>query len=77
MGRNCNVVLGKVPSNAIVLPGLLHVSPFHLEVLQVWDAYEGKNSHAKRSFLSTKVGPMALKSIVVQIGKTRGIIPHM
>eukprot|EP00975_Prorocentrum_lima_P011413 2426796-Prorocentrum_lima.AAC.1 len=61
MGRNCNAVLGKVPSTAITLPGLLQGSPFHLEVLQVWNAYNGKTSQNK-GWLSTKVGAMSLRS---------------
>eukprot|EP00975_Prorocentrum_lima_P053872 11303909-Prorocentrum_lima.AAC.1 len=71
----CNAVLGKVPPDEIVLPGELLGSPFHLKVLQVWDAYDGRNSQ-KKGWLNTKVGAMSLKSIVVKIGSSQGIHAH-
>eukprot|EP00975_Prorocentrum_lima_P054280 11384316-Prorocentrum_lima.AAC.1 len=50
--------------------------PFDLEVLQVWNPFHGRNSQ-KKGWLSTKVGAMSLTSILVQIGKSQGIQPHM
>eukprot|EP00975_Prorocentrum_lima_P061175 12824352-Prorocentrum_lima.AAC.1 len=40
-GRTCKSVLKRVKEDAIVLPEVLQGSPFHLEVVQVWDAYDG------------------------------------
>eukprot|EP00975_Prorocentrum_lima_P032881 6904241-Prorocentrum_lima.AAC.1 len=51
MGRNCKSVLKKkVKEDAIVLPEILQGSPFHLEDVQVWDAYDGR-SFQKKSWL--------------------------
>eukprot|EP00975_Prorocentrum_lima_P021432 4518759-Prorocentrum_lima.AAC.1 len=41
MGRTCKSVLKRVKEDAILLPELLQGSPFHLEVVQVWVAYDG------------------------------------
>eukprot|EP00975_Prorocentrum_lima_P031448 6598559-Prorocentrum_lima.AAC.1 len=62
LGLTCKSVLGKVKEDAIVLPGVLQGSPFHLEVVQVWDAYDGR-SVQKKSWLSAKVAAMSFKSI--------------
>eukprot|EP00975_Prorocentrum_lima_P045000 9424329-Prorocentrum_lima.AAC.1 len=62
MGRTIDSVWGNVPYHAITLPGHLKDTPFLLQVGQVWDAFDGRNSKEKKGFLSTKISAMSLKS---------------
>eukprot|EP00975_Prorocentrum_lima_P034429 7238133-Prorocentrum_lima.AAC.1 len=41
----------KVPNQALTLPGYLKDLPFLLQVGQVWDAFDGRNSKEKKGFL--------------------------
>eukprot|EP00975_Prorocentrum_lima_P015371 3255896-Prorocentrum_lima.AAC.1 len=61
MGRTCSSVLKRVKEDAIVLPEVLQGSPFHLEVVQVWDAFDGKSL---KNWLSAKVATMSLTSLL-------------
>eukprot|EP00975_Prorocentrum_lima_P048312 10104265-Prorocentrum_lima.AAC.1 len=52
-------------------------SPYYLQALQVWDAFDGKKSKDKPGFLSTKVNAMSLKSVLIKIGTVAdGITMH-
>eukprot|EP00975_Prorocentrum_lima_P014184 3011694-Prorocentrum_lima.AAC.1 len=39
-----------------------------MQTIRVWDAFDGKKSKDKPGFLSTKVGAMSLKSVLIKIG---------
>eukprot|EP00975_Prorocentrum_lima_P036888 7763913-Prorocentrum_lima.AAC.1 len=64
MGRTIDSVWGKVPNQALNLPGYLKDTPFLLQVGQVWDAFDGRNSKKKKGFLSTKISAMTFKSVL-------------
>eukprot|EP00975_Prorocentrum_lima_P038868 8164315-Prorocentrum_lima.AAC.1 len=54
MGRTLNNIRGKVPTEALHLPGPLKDTAFYLQTPQVWDAFDGNKSKEKPGFLSTK-----------------------
>eukprot|EP00975_Prorocentrum_lima_P022155 4662012-Prorocentrum_lima.AAC.1 len=66
MGRTIDSVWGKVPNQALNLPGYLKETPFLLRVGQVWDAF-GQNSKEKEGILSTKISAMSLKSVLASL----------